>query len=127
MTSLPTMTTTSQDALGQKRPSLRVNTQSGPGIPFWGSDAKVDPEYLFGVQMQNWLNGLVKIGKMREIWKTRIEDRDEFTRIGYRYKKIQADDERHIYVYEMTDEDGSVVGYEVVEGVKKRQPDGTPV
>ncbi len=64
---------------------------------------------------------------MAKYYYTRIEDRDEFTRDGYLYKKIQADDERHIYVYQMTDEDGNVVGYEVVKGVKARQPDGTLV
>lgn len=64
---------------------------------------------------------------MAKYYYTRIEDRDEFTRICYRYKKIQTDDERHIYVYRMTDEDGSIVGYEVVKGIKQKQPDGTPV
>lgn len=66
---------------------------------------------------------------MKEIKKTDIRDKKEFNRAGYHYTQVRADDEKHIYLYEMVpiDFDTPHKHYEVVKGIKRKNPDGSIV
>ena len=66
-----------------------------------------------------------------KIFKTDIKDKNEFNRIGYHYTKVYADDENHIYVFRMKHNDKKLEmpysEYELVKGVKVKNPDGNYV
>lgn len=60
---------------------------------------------------------------------TDIKDKKEFDRIGYHYTQVRADDEHHIYLYEMKHTDPEVKipykQYELVKGRKHVNPDNS--
>lgn len=58
---------------------------------------------------------------------TDIRDKRTFKRIGHTYTMIAADEENHIYLFKMTKPGISYDMYEIVKGVKAKQPDGTTV
>jgi len=68
---------------------------------------------------------------MKKIFNKEIKEKDTFNRIGYRYDKVYADDEKHIYVFKMTNIDPNRVittpKYELVVGKKRKNPDGAIV
>lgn len=66
---------------------------------------------------------------MKEIFSTDIKDKKEFTRIGYRYTQVKAYDEHHIYLYRMERMEKPLpyYQYELVKGVKRKNPDGNIV
>ena len=51
-----------------------------------------------------------------------IKEQNEFKKYGEQFRKIFADDEKHIYVFSRNNTD-----YEVIQGVKKKNPDGNIV
>ena len=55
-----------------------------------------------------------------------LTERFEFTRAGYRTICICYDKENHKGIWELR-KDGSCRGYEVVKGVKTKNPDGSVV
>lgn len=58
-----------------------------------------------------------------------LKDIDSFEKFGELFKKICADDDNHIYVFrrEKQRPDKMVVSYEVVRGVKYKNPNGSIV
>lgn len=52
-----------------------------------------------------------------------ISTKKVFNRIGCTYYQVYADNEKHIYVYDMI-KDGEHRGYEIVKGIKHKNPDG---
>ena len=61
-----------------------------------------------------------------KIFSTDIKYKKEFDRIGYHYTMVRADDEHHVYLYEM--EKGNPYSqYELVKGKKHTNPDGEVV
>ena len=59
-----------------------------------------------------------------------VSQKIEFKRAGYDYKMLVFDDEHHCGIWKMTRViDGEVLdmGYEVVKGIKRVNPDGTVV
>lgn len=64
---------------------------------------------------------------MREINSIDISEKMEFRRAGYDYKNVVFDGAHHCGIWKMTkDIDGKVedMGYEVVRGMKRKNPDG---
>lgn len=55
-----------------------------------------------------------------------IKDRLEFRRIGYQYVNVALDNEKHKGIWEMRKK-GKPLSYEVIKGVKKKNPDGNYV
>lgn len=66
-----------------------------------------------------------------KIFSKDIKERKEFDRIGYHYTQVKADNENHIYLYEMKHNDPNVKipysQYELVKGKKHTNPDGNIV
>lgn len=69
-----------------------------------------------------------------EIIKKDISTLQSFNKYGREYSKIWSNDEQHLYVFKVTKtynrEDGSqlvVTDYEVVKGMKVKNPDGSIV
>lgn len=66
---------------------------------------------------------------MKKIFYTDIKDKKEFNRAGYHYTCVKADDENHIYLYEMHHLDKDLempyMEYELVKARKYTQPNGT--
>lgn len=61
---------------------------------------------------------------------TDISQKMTFRRAGYDYKNIVFDADHHCGIWEMSKETDGVVkdmGYEVVKGVKRKNPDGSIV
>ncbi len=56
-----------------------------------------------------------------DIKRTPIEDKIEFNRIGYHYKRVWSDNEKKVYVYKLEHLDSKIPYYqfEVVKGAKK--------
>ena len=64
-------------------------------------------------------------GPMNQVFATDIRYKRVFTRIGCTYYQVYADHARHIYVYDIIrNEDGEHRGYEVIKGLKHKNPDG---
>lgn len=65
---------------------------------------------------------------MDNFFKTLIQEKKEFNRIGYHYKQVM-DYGDNIYLYKMTPTNFKLnySQYELVIGVKRRQPDGSVV
>lgn len=59
-----------------------------------------------------------------EIIKKDIRDINKFEKYGSTFSKIWGDDEHHLYVFKRTK---NRTDYEVVRGVKKKNPDGSIV
>lgn len=62
--------------------------------------------------------------------RTDISEKMEFRRAGYDYKNVVFDAEHHCGIWKMSKEIDGVLkdmGYEVVKGVKKKNPDGSIV
>ena len=68
---------------------------------------------------------------MKKIFYKDITEKKEFDRVGYHYTCIKSDNENHIYLYEMHHIDKELempyMEYELVKGVKKKNPDGNIV
>lgn len=63
-----------------------------------------------------------------KIFNTDIKDKRKFTFEGDTLvQKECVDEENHIYVYERYNPRGKMYGYEVVKGVKVKNPDGNYV
>jgi len=59
---------------------------------------------------------------------TDINEKKEFDRIGYHYTRVLADDEKHVYLYEMKHKDYEhYPAYELVIGKPYKNPDGSIV
>ena len=58
-----------------------------------------------------------------------IKETEEFEKFGDVFTKVFADDENHIYVFKREREDKSLktFSYEVVKGIKTKNPDGSIV
>lgn len=62
---------------------------------------------------------------MKEIYSTDISQKKEFKFEGDTLKQKECvDKEKHIYVYERYNWKGRLYGYEVVRGVRRKQPNG---
>jgi len=62
---------------------------------------------------------------MEKIFRTDISEKKEFSFEGDTLKQKECvDEENHIYVYERYNWKGRLYGYEVVKGVRKKQPSG---
>lgn len=66
---------------------------------------------------------------MNKIFKTDITEKREFTRINHSYKMIASDEQNHIYLFEITplEWEKSYEQFELVKGVKVKNPDGRVV
>ena len=65
---------------------------------------------------------------MTEVFAKDISGKKVFKRIGCTYYQVYADHDRHIYIYDIIrDEDGEHRGYEVVKGIKHKNPDNSIV
>lgn len=71
---------------------------------------------------------------MEQIYKTDLKTQKNFRKFGEDFSKIWSDDEHHIYVFKRVKvynlDDGKtkeVISYEVIKGVKAKNPDGTIV
>lgn len=67
---------------------------------------------------------------MKEISAIDLSEKMEFRRAGYDYQNVVFDAAHHCGIWKMTRViDGKVedMGYEVVRGMKRRNPDGTVV
>ena len=67
---------------------------------------------------------------IRNVLAKDISEKMEFSRVGYDYKNIVFDAEHHCGIWKMTKNVGDVVkdmGYEVVKGIKRKNPDGSIV
>lgn len=64
---------------------------------------------------------------MTQVFAKDIGEKRVFTRIGCTYYQVYADKERHICIYDIINQDGIHRGYEVVRGVKHKNPDGAIV
>mgnify|MGYP003293731388 CR=1 FL=1 len=62
-----------------------------------------------------------------KVFATDIKDKKVFNRIGCTYYQVYADHDNHIYVYDIINQDGIHRGYEVVKGLKRKNPDGSTV
>lgn len=64
-----------------------------------------------------------------KFFKKDVSEKKEFTRNGYKYRQVLADDEKHVYLYEMTSTKLEMYypHYELIKAKKSRQPDGTYV
>ena len=61
-----------------------------------------------------------------DVFCTDLSEKMEFDRLCYHYKNIYFDDRLHLGIWRMTlKEDGKFLGYEVVKGVRHKQPDGS--
>ena len=60
-----------------------------------------------------------------EVHYTDIKDTQSFSRHGFTHNKVYADDNRHIYIFEVTDKETR--HYEVVLGKRHKNPDGNIV
>lgn len=56
---------------------------------------------------------------MEKIEYTDIKDTENFSKFGDQFVKIYADDENHIYLFDRGNN-----GYELVKGIKTKNPDG---
>ena len=68
--------------------------------------------------------------KMEKTVRIDISEKMEFRRKGYDYKNIVFDADHHCGIWKMTKNVGGVVkdmGYEVVRGIKNKNPDGSIV
>ena len=62
---------------------------------------------------------------MKEIYSTDISQKKEFKFEGDTLRQKECvDEEKHIYVYERYNWKGRLYGYEVVKGVRRKQPNG---
>lgn len=62
---------------------------------------------------------------MKEIFRTDISQKKEFKFEGDTLKQKECvDEEKRIYVYERYNHKGRLYGYEIVKGVKAKQPNG---
>lgn len=61
------------------------------------------------------------------IFKTDINEKKEFTRLGWRYTQVLADKVNHVYLYEMRRPGQRYPRYELVKGNKTKNPDGSVV
>lgn len=64
---------------------------------------------------------------MKEIYRTDINSKKVFKRIGCTYYQVYADNDKHIYVYDIINPDGEHRGYEIIKGVKSKNPDDSIV
>ena len=62
---------------------------------------------------------------MRPIYATDVKDMQSFTKYGNNYEKVYADDDRHIYVFKVYDE--NFTSYEVIRCKRCKNPDGNIV
>lgn len=62
---------------------------------------------------------------MRPIYAKDIKGTHSFKKYGYNYEKVYADDDRHIYIFKVSDED--FISYEVILGKRRKNPDGNIV
>lgn len=63
---------------------------------------------------------------MEKTFRKDISDKKEFTFDGDTLKQVKCyDDEKHIYIYGRYNKDGRLFGYEVVKGIKYKNPDGS--
>lgn len=60
---------------------------------------------------------------MKEIYRTDISNKKVFKRIGCTYYQVYADNDKHIYIYDIINPDGEHRGYEIVKGRKCTNPD----
>ena len=63
---------------------------------------------------------------MRKIEYTDLKNLNDFEKYGDKFTKIYADDENHIYIYKRVSRYG-VAAFELVKGVKAKNPDGSIV
>lgn len=61
---------------------------------------------------------------MSKYFATDIKNKKVFKRIGCTYYQVYADTINNIYVYDMV-KDGEHRGYEIVKGIKYKNPDGS--
>lgn len=63
---------------------------------------------------------------MEKTFRKDISDKKEFDRNGYHYTQILADDEKKVYLYEMTpiEWEKKYDQYELVKGKRYKNPDG---
>ena len=64
---------------------------------------------------------------MNQVYAKDIRGKRVFARIGCTYYQVYADHDRHIYIYDIINQDGIHRGYEIVKGVKHKNPDGSIV
>lgn len=65
---------------------------------------------------------------MEKVFRTDISEKKEFTIYGDTLRmKECVDKEKHIYIFERYNGAGRLYAYEVVQGVKKKNPDGSIV
>ena len=64
---------------------------------------------------------------MKAIEKKDIKEQNEFSKYDERFTKVFSNDEKHIYVFRRERTDKPIVNYEVVKGVKYKNPDGNIV
>lgn len=62
---------------------------------------------------------LLKNKTKNDMKRVDLKELDQFTRIGYVYKKVFADNENHVYVFAMGENSGPIKKYEIVRGVRK--------
>lgn len=66
---------------------------------------------------------------MIEIYLKDVKEQDKFEKFGEEFTKIFGNDEKHIYVFKRVKETelGNKTNYEVIKGVKFKNPDGSIV
>ena len=64
---------------------------------------------------------------MKDINATSIEDRKEFIFCGDTLKQCEHNETTGLWLYERYNPKGRLVGYEVVKGKKRKNPDGSEV
>ena len=62
---------------------------------------------------------------MRPIYAKDVKDIQSFQKYGNNYEKVYADDNRHIYIFKVFDE--NFVSYEVILAKRVKNPDGNIV
>lgn len=62
---------------------------------------------------------------MRPIYAKDVKDIQSFQKYGNNYEKVYADDDRHIYIFKVFDE--NFTSYEVILGKRTKNPDGSIV
>lgn len=64
-----------------------------------------------------------------EIFYVDLKDLDVYSSADYFWRKVYADDKKHIYLFQAVEPNGIVKDslYEMMQGVRKKQPDGSVV